>query len=363
MRCYGVGVKAVSRSPGSYLVIELANLCSLACVHCSVADTSHSHFDQTGYLDVRLAEALFADLANHQIGFDTLILFWLGEPLLHPEFSRIWAAAIRAAGEHETFGKVEVHTNATHLSPKVTCALLNEADLPSVIHFSLDATDRARYLAVKAKDRFDEVVHNIEHFLGEKARLGARWPRPVFQFIVGENNVDQVPAFRAMWTAACERVGLDVSVAAGHVPPGEDAVVFFRQLDCPSAARQAMENSIFRMAMLTEGLSLPEQSRAGQRVNNENSAVCAGFWKSPVVSWDGVVTTCTRDSRLDNAVGRLADTPFTTLWWGETMRQRRALVSQSDYSGLSACQKCFIPKSLNYTGISADEIDAFPEPL
>lgn len=354
---------AVRRSPGSYLVIELANRCSLACVHCAVADTTHAHFDQTGYLDVGMADALFADLANHKIGFDSLILFWLGEPLLHPEFPRIWAAAIRAATQHGTFEKIEVHTNATHLTPRVTASLLNEAQVPTVIHFSLDATERERYLVVKAKDRFEEVVQNIEHFLKEKARLGAPGPRPVFQFIVGQNNVDQVADFRAMWEAACGRVGLDVRVAAGHVPRGEEAVIFFRQLDCPSPELQATENAIFREAMAVQGLELPAQAAGGEVVEAENHGVCAGFWKSPVVSWDGRVTTCTRDASLENQVGHLRDAPFSALWWGETMRRRRLAVAGMDYSGLEVCQRCFIPKSLNYTGISVDEIAAYPESL
>jgi molybdenum cofactor biosynthesis enzyme MoaA len=148
LKCYGVYVNTMKRGPGSYLVIELANRCSLACVHCAVADTEHPHFEQTGYLDARVADALFSDLAKHKIGFETLILFWLGEPLLHPEFPRIWASALRSAGVQKVFQKIEVHTNATHLSPRVTSALLNVAAVPSVIHFSLDAATRERYLAV-----------------------------------------------------------------------------------------------------------------------------------------------------------------------------------------------------------------------
>ena len=236
------------RLPGSYLVMELANRCSLACVHCAVADTTHPHFDRTGTMDVDLAESLFADLRANRIGFDTLILFWLGEPLLHPEFPRVWRAAI-AAAEDGCFGKVELHTNATHLSSAYTAALLNDADVPQVMHFSLDATDVDRYRTVKGKDRYDVVVRNIEHFLEEKARTGARWPRPVFQFIVGSNNVDQVSAFRDQWSRACEDAGLPHRVAAGHVPWGEDAVVFFRQLDCPTAEMQERENAVFREAM------------------------------------------------------------------------------------------------------------------
>ena len=337
--------------------MELANRCSLACVHCAVADPTHPHFDSTGYLDVEMAEGVFQDLAEHGISFDALILFWLGDPLIHPEFARIWSAALRSSAQHGVFGKVEVHTNATHLFESNIQALLNEAEVPQVIHFSLDATDRERYSTIKGKDRFERVVSNIEHFLAEKARIGARWPRPVFQFIVGSNNVDQVEAFRSQWDTACRKVGIPVRVAAGHVPPGEDAVVFFRQLDCPTPELQQRENQVFRQAMDAQGLMLPGQSESGTRVVGENLAVCAGFWKSPVIGWDGGVTTCTRDSHMQNRVGSLKERPFSDLWWSETMRRRRASVAKGDYSELSHCQTCFIPRSLNYTAISTDEIE------
>jgi len=307
-------------------------------------------------MDVEMAEDLFSDLAAHGISFDTLILFWLGEPLLHPEFPRIWQAAIRSAGAHGTFAKVELHSNATHLNSRFTAALLNESHIPQVLHFSLDATDRDRYLDVKGVDRYDTVVSNIENFLTEKARIGARWPRPVFQFIVGSNNVEQVPAFQQQWTEACASRGLPVQTVAGHVPHGEDAVVFFRQLDCPTKEEQSAENAVFRSAMTKLDVSIPPEAVNGEVVAGDNHSVCAGFWKSPVVSWDGAVTTCTRDSHLLNQVGSLSDTPFSTLWFNESMRRRRAAVAKGDYSDLSVCQSCFIPRSLNYTGITAEEV-------
>jgi len=314
-------------------------------------------------MNVAMAEELFADLSAHGIAFDTLILFWLGEPLLHPEFPRIWQAAIRAAHAHGTFGKVELHTNATHLNARFTSALLNESSIPQVLHFSLDATDRELYFEVKGMDRYAVVVENIENFLTEKARLKARWPRPVFQFIVGSNNVAQVPAFHQHWTRACESRGIPVRSVAGHVPAGEDAIVFFRQLDCPTAEEQAAENAVFRTAMAELGLSVPPAAAKGEEVVGENRSVCAGFWKSPVISWDGAVTTCTRDSHLHNRVGTLADVPFSRLWFNEAMRHRRAAVASGDYSDLKVCQTCFIPRSLNYTGISVDEVQSWERSL
>lgn len=347
---------APPRLPGSYLVVELTNRCSLKCVHCSVAETGHGHHAHTGYLDPALFERLVADLVAVGARFDALILFWLGEPLLHPLFGRIWRTALRAAARHGTFGKVEVHSNGTHLTADRAGALLNDSPVPQVLHLSLDAATQATYLDVKGIDRFQLVDDNVEAFVRRKAALGARWPRVVFQFIVGSNNVREARPFQQRWAGLCAQVGLPVRSAAGHVPPGDDAVVFFRQLDCPTPEEQERENAVFREEMRWLSLPLPAQAQAGVTVEASNLTPCSGFWKSPVVGWRGDLTTCTRDNLLENSLGNLQDASFSELWFGPQMAARRSRVSCGDYDGLSLCQTCFIPRSLNHAQVTPADI-------
>jgi len=342
--------------PGSYLVVETTNRCSLACVHCSVSEEGHPHHARTGYLDPALFEALIADLIQVGARFDTLIPFWLGEPLLHPHFGHLWRLGVRAAARHGVFGKIEVHSNATHLTEARARAALNDADVPQVWHFSLDAISQPVYREVKGRDRIATVNAQITRFLELKAAFRARWPRPVFQFIASSNNVAEVPAFRAHWEATCRRLGIPVRAAAGHVPPGEDAVVFFRQRDCPTPAQQEAENAVFREAMAREGLSLPDQAARGAQVRAQNLSPCSGFWKSPVVGWQGDVTVCTRDNLLENRLGNLRERRFSELWWGADMAGRRRRVAGGDYAGLPPCDTCFIPRSLNHAALSGADI-------
>jgi hypothetical protein len=344
--------------PGSYVVVELTNRCSLACVHCSVSEEGHAHHARTGYLDPRIFFDLVDDLESVGARFGALIPFWLGEPLLHPHFTAIWRRALRSAARHGTFEKVEVHTNATHLTAARTAALLNDGAVPTVLHFSLDAATRQTYHRIKGLDRFEKVEENVARFVREKGRTRARGPRPVFQYIVGSNNVDEVPAFRARWERACRDAGVPVVAAAGHVPPGDEAVVFFRQLDCPTAEEQERENAVFRRAMAEQGLPLPAQVAKGEQVEASNLVPCSGFWKSPVVSWRGELTVCTRDNLLQNQVGSLEQARFRDLWWGGVMGERRGRVSAGDYAGLELCATCFIPRSLNHADLDPAEVAA-----
>lgn len=342
--------------PGSYLVLELTNRCSLACVHCSVSEQAHPHHQQTGSLDPALAMELFADLARVKARFDTLILFWLGEPLLHPHFAAIYQAALRVAAAEGVFGQIEVHTNATHLDTDRADVAINQSPVRQVWHFSLDAARPDTYTPIKGLDRLHKVEANVQALLERRAQRGARWPRPVFQFIVSDRNAAEVPVFRRRWERVCSRLGQPARAAAQHVPPGEDPVVFFRQLDCPTPEEQSRQNAVFRLAMAAEGLALPREDRSPTAVSALNLHPCSGFWKSPVVGWRGDVTVCTRDNTLLNRVGSLREAPFSALWWGPLQRGRRAQVAGGDYSGLESCAGCFIPRSANHTDLSPAEV-------
>ena len=120
--------------------------------------------------------------------------------------------------------------------------------------------------------------------------------------------------------------------------------------------RQERENRVFREEMARQELSLPAAAKKGEQVEADNPRPCSGFWKSPVVGWEGDVTVCTRDNELLNGIGNLSSARFSELWWGPTMRARRQQVATGDYAGLSLCATCFIPRSLNHAELSADDI-------
>lgn len=344
------------RLSGSYLVLETTNKCSLACVHCSVSELGHPHHQKNGFLDPQLIQALFDDLERVGAFFDTLILFWLGEPLIHPHFDAIYQGALKANEKAQVFGKIELHTNGTHLTESVFKSVFNNTDVPQVWHFSLDAATQSTYTRIKGMDRFALVEKNIARFVEAKAASGSRWPRLVFQFILSSANANEAVAFGRRWARVCERMGLPVRLAAQHVPPGEDAIVFFRQLDCPTPEIQAAENAVFRKTIAQMGLSLKIEERSATQVSAENLRACSGFWKSPVIGWNGDVTVCTRDNRFENKVGNLKDASFSEIWWSAQLAEQRSRVAVGDYSGLELCKTCFIPKSANYTDLLPEEI-------
>ena len=373
--------------PGSYLVLETTGTCNLACVHCDrssippVGAGEHAHGGP--FLDLAMAERFMNDLGAFGARFDTLILFWLGDPLLHPHFAQLYPMLLRlndalappaaaqggavradgcdvvAARGHRVFGKIELHTNAVALTSDVVRTALNQAATPQVWHLTMDAVNRHTYRHIKGRDHFSLVERQVEHLIMEKGRLSATWPRIVLQFIVSDRNADEAELFRARWSRVMHRAGLKVRTAAGHVPGGEgdEAVIFLRQLDCPTPEEQSRQNQVFRTVAAAMEIELPGGDAAPEQVQAHNPVPCSGFWKSPVVRWNGDVTVCTRDAGLAMSLGNLRATSFPVLWWGPEAEGRRQRVAQGDYSGLPLCGDCFIPRSANYTGIEPLEIE------
>lgn len=350
---------------GSYLVLELTNHCNLACVHCAVyedqiAEHGHPHYAKKGYLSLDIVEGLLQDWATQNIRFDTLILFWLGEPLLHPEFALIYQKLLRVSIEYGVFSKIEVHSNSVLLDEHRRKILLNSASVPQVFHCSLDANSQHTYLEVKGRDFFSQAKKNVQQFLLEKWKKKSRHPRIVLQFIVGSNNSHEVEDFKVYWQCWAREHGGQLDCFAGHIPSGEQDCIFFRQLDCPDSETQLRENQVFRAAMQKIGISFPEPAKDAD-FKPENLVPCSGFWKSPVIDWTGELTVCTRDNELENCLGTIGEKRFSELWWGEQNQKNREKVSRGCYEDLSLCQTCFIPQSLNHAGISAEEIREYSQ--
>ena len=346
------------RIDGSYMVIELTNLCNLACVHCAVSEQEHEHHAVTGYMSEQVIDTLLSDLIEHRIQFDALILFWLGEPLIHPQFNRIYRKILRACEQHSIFKSIEVHTNAITLTADKRRIFMNQSSVPQKIHCTLDAMTAETYKNVKGRDYFAMALQNTEAILSQKHRLNSPNPRVVIQYIVGSNNVHEVPEFVEHWKQQAELNTQDLFFSAGQIPSGRQDGVFFRQLDCPTPEMQAQENAVFVQAMNDIGVAFPKQSPQST-VEGQLSQPCSGFWKSPVIDWQGRLTMCTRDNELVNSLGNVCDKPFHELWWGERQRQNRLNVAKGNYDGLSLCSTCFIPQSCNHSGISQSEIQQY----
>jgi organic radical activating enzyme len=352
---------------GSYMVLETTNRCPLKCGHCAVAEApfGHPHYRTLEHMPLGMVRELLQDLRANGLTFDNLVMFWLGEPLSHPEFPALYELVLEWSGRGEIFKKIEVHTNTFPLDDGCIEAALNDAPVPQVWHLTMDAARRETFKVIKGLDAFDKSQRQALRMVKRKGERKARWPKLAAQFIVSDVNAGEAEEFVEVWSRAYAEAGLPSRVTGFHVPvDGPENYIYLKSLDCPTAEEQDRQNRVYAGLMKRLGLVSPVDPDAPRRIGAEVPRTlltpCSGFWKSPTIGSDGRVTVCTRDNTHHNAIGSLREASFSALWLrSRWLNRRRQQVARGDYSELPYCQTCFIPSSVNYSGITEGEIAAF----
>ncbi len=360
--------------PGSYLVLDLGNACPLRCAHCIQSEPEkHRHFDLWGQMDPHLAYELLDELEREGRRFHALILFWLGEPLLHPDFLTIYQRAAEAAAAG-VFNRIEVHTNAVRLTPEIGEAVVQCRGVQQRWHFSLDAVSPAAYRVVKGRELYPQVEAAVRLFLEQ--RHAARNPdlEVAFQFIPQTGNTHEAVDFVHHWRGVLAGMGQILDVHGRNIPEGAGDCVFFRQLDALDPRKQDAANRRYDRVLRRVGVEETPTLRA-RAVNRAKGLVpdrlrpsgqktgpvtCACPFLATIVHWNGQVTVCTRDSQLSLSPGTLADSSFHDIWWeNDSMRQLRDAHLRGDAGGL--CDGCPIPRSANYTGLAEEDLQRYLE--
>ena len=209
------------------------------------------------HIDLSVVDALINDMVANQLHFDVLILFWLGEPLLHPQFSSIYRRFVRSIHQHGIFSSIEVHTNSILLDTAKRRVFLNQLPVAQKIHCTIDAFQSTTYKSIKGRDALPTIMENVEMLLREKSQLQSQNPRVVLQYIVGSNNVAEAAAFKEYWCNIANSLQLPFFVSAGQIPNTTEDI-FFRQLDCPTEEEQYSEGKVFVEAMQQLNISFPQ---------------------------------------------------------------------------------------------------------
>ncbi len=360
------------------MILELTNHCNNNCVHC-VRNMNLKHLKHKGFIRKELVKELMNDLLKNNIRFYDLNLFWLGEPLLHPDFAEIYSYILETNKKQKIFNTINIHTNGYFMNQEKADVFLKNPDVVQTLHFTIDATTRETYLKVKRFDGFERVVKNARTFL--KAKRG-KFPRVVMQFIVEEENYHETSEFIRFWSDEFKKNNLHFTKVAYYVPGYVDNFIFLRQLDCVRGGveKQKRANELYKKIVEENKIpehdytdkepifdsdgfdGFPEQRGKGMKDDFENTEICSGFWKTPVISWTGEVTVCAKDNGMELKVGDLNKNKFSEIWWeNENIKRKRYAMIRKDFSVIPQCENCLIPKSSNYTSMTPQQLKLYLE--
>lgn len=338
-----------------FIELGLSDFCQNRCVMCHQSKGWFAGRERR-FLDAGLARALADDLRAGGFEVNALYLFWIGEPLLHPDFPAILAAFFEPRPAVRGF---VLNTNGQFLAGDNLAAVLaaaGRADFSHVI-VSLDSADPATYARIRVGGDHGAVLANLSALLA--GRRG-RFPLVIPQMVVMEENAAEIDAFVAAVRALGAPDGTgrrplgDCPVVGAREAITSDAIylrplLFDEAWLADPAGRARWEGSVaaWREALARHAPGLdPDRILARESADPRArpDGACRAPFAGAVVTTGGRVVPCCGDYFEELPLGDLSRAPFTAIWEGAAARDLRARHIAGDPAALPArCRRCYLP--------------------
>jgi MoaA/NifB/PqqE/SkfB family radical SAM enzyme len=253
-----------------------------------------------GDAEVEELAGTFAAIAPYA---ELVMLYFMGESTLHPEFIRILELA-----RSTIRGRIALSTNASKMSTGIMDAILTNTDL---LILPIDRWSPVAYERIRRGSKFDEVVENAHELLRRRG-----------------DGIDPTIVIK----------GLDI------VLPKES-----RDIKLEEETQQFISYWQERGAVPLAGWlntwagQMPNLLRLASKPNPyEGSArvACADLWFKMVINWQGKTVLCCHNWDYSVPLGRLDDEGLIGVWQSEYLASLRAAQLRGDYDCTSICATC-----------------------
>ena len=283
--------------------VEPTNLCNLRCIECPAGTGSMTR--SKGNLNISLFKSFIDDLSPC---LSYLMLYFQGEPLLHPQFTEL----IQYASHKKVY--TSVSTNGHHLNRENVMRII-ESGLDRII-ISLDGTDQESYQQYRLGGDFKRVLQGIVNLVQIKKETKSRIPIIILQFIVMSHNENQIN---------------DVKALGEKLEVGKTVIKSLQIYD------------------LKKNLDLlPSNSRFSRyKVNKNREAIiknllrnkCRRLWHTMVMLKDGCIVPCCFDKDGQYVIGKYPDSSMNDIWKGEQFSNFRQKILNSR-KNIQMCCNC-----------------------
>ncbi len=283
--------------------IEPTTSCNLRCPECPSGLRNFTR--PTGMLNLKLYKSILDEL-HRSLWY--LILYFQGEPYLHPQFFELVKAAVAKNIYTAT------STNAHYLDSENARKTV-ESGLDRLI-ISLDGTTQETYQSYRIGGKLDRVISGTKEVIAWKKKLGSSTPHLIFQFLVVKPNEHQIPQVKKL----ANSLGVD-EVAF------KTAQIYDFQQGSPLIPEN---NKYSRYRKNDDGT---------YSIKNRLLNHCWKMWHSCVITWDGLVVPCCFDKDGNHSMGDMKTQRFKDLWHEEKyIKFRRSLTKAR--SEIDICSNC-----------------------
>jgi radical SAM protein with 4Fe4S-binding SPASM domain len=294
----------VRHSGNPYTIsIEPTTSCNLRCPECPSGLRQFSR--NTGKISLELYQDIIDQLHNDLI---YLILYFQGEPYLHPLFFRM--AEYARQKRIYTATSTNAHFLTDNLARKTV-----ESGLDRII-ISLDGLDQETYEKYRVGGNLDKVIEGTKNLVRWKRELKSKTPFIILQFIVFRTNEHQVGQVRKL----AEELGVDrLELKSAQVYNYEEGNPLIPENEKFSRYKKASKDRYL--------------------IDNPLNNHCLRMWRGCVITWDGLVVPCCFDKDAVHRLGDLKKNTFRDIWRGKVYEDfRRKLFSAR--KEIDICRNC-----------------------
>jgi MoaA/NifB/PqqE/SkfB family radical SAM enzyme len=281
----------------SQIVVDVTEVCNLACVHCPHPEFEKSRHYEARYLDPALNMKMVDEVRDYgQKSTQYIRYTGEGEPLVHPNGYDMIEYAARTSGVFVT-----ITTNGTIMNEKRTRRLLESG--VHLIDISIDAFKPETYAKIRVNGDLEVTRANVLNLLRWVRESESR-TKVVVSFVEQSENAAEVPDFERFWK--------------DH---GANSVVI-RRLHSAAGA-------VVNIAQL-----LRAKARQDQRYP------CLYPWERITMNPRGELVFCPQDWVHGSVVADFRSTTIRETWHGEFYRRLREAHLSNNFSNHRFCGQC-----------------------
>lgn len=182
------------------ILLEITSKCNLKCVMCPRNVLTRQEIHMPKKLVLKCVDEI-----NH-FGVEGLWLYHVGDPLLHPDFKKIFSYC----QNKKNLGSIWLSTNGQEISDEIMDIIIN-SNL-TFLNYSLNAMSHESYNMISPKGSYEKLVKNLEKLLDKKNRykkLGTPpWIR--VQMIDQPQVTSEIDLFLQEYSKKCEMLSVNV---------------------------------------------------------------------------------------------------------------------------------------------------------
>lgn len=255
------------------------------------------------------------DLENFQRMTDQLhknlvymLLYFQGEPYLNPHFLKMAAYAAQKGIYTAT------STNAHYLNDENAKATV-ESGMQEVI-VSIDGATQQTYEQYRVGGDLKKVKAGVKNLVDWRAKLGAKTPHIILQFLVVGPNEHEIEDIHALG----RELGVDkVILKTAQIYDYEEGSDLIPDNEKYSRYRKGPDGKYY--------------------LKNKLRNQCWKLWMGAEITWDGRVLPCCFDKDGKYVMGEVGKEDFRLIWNNEKYREFRAGVLTSRKS-VDICTNC-----------------------